>query len=209
MGKARGWAVLAEAGGSLSGQAMAPSVLRGQRAPGQSVEGETSVGGVPPTGPVTSPVPPPPGSLPWSPRQGGARPLLLAQHHRVSIIPLWAASLPGGWRLCAGPGSVSGGGSARVWELVVNGADGQGAQGSGVVGKGEEAGSCLALEDVLREPQPRAFWVGGTRPRREGGDKQEVTFPHRRDGPDSWWREGTCFLPIFSAPVPLAASRSL
>ena len=164
VGKARGWAVLAEAGGSLSGQAMAPSVLRGQRAPGQSVEGETSVGGIPPTGPVTSPVPPPPGSLPWSPRQGGARPLLLAQHHRVSIIPLWAASLPGGWRLCAGPGSVSGGGSARVWELVVNGADGQGAQGSGVVGKGEEAGSCLALEDVLREPQPRAFWVRGHTP---------------------------------------------
>lgn len=70
------------------------------------------------------------------------------------------------------------GGSARVWELVVNGADGQGAQGSGVVGKGEEAGSCLALEDVLREPQPQASGSGGTRPSGEGGDKQEVAFPH-------------------------------
>ena len=46
------------------------------------------------------------------------------------------------------------------------------------VGKGEEAGSCLALEDVLREPQPQASGSGGTRPSGEGGDKQEVAFPH-------------------------------
>lgn len=70
------------------------------------------------------------------------------------------------------------GGSAWVWELVVNGADGQGAQGTGVVGKGEEAGSCLALEDVLREPHPQASGSGGTGPSGEGGDKQEVAFPH-------------------------------
>ena len=96
------------------------------------------------------------------------------------------------------------------------------------------SGSWLSMEQMVREPKevgwggrerrqgPALPWrtssgshshghsgSGGTRPRRKGGDKQEVTFPHRRDGPDSWWREGTCFLPIFSAPVPLAASRSL
>ena len=109
VGKALGWAVLAEAGGSLSRprQAMAPAILCGQRAPGQSAEGETSAGGVPPTGHVTSPVPPPPGSLPW---RGGARPQLLAQPCRVTIIRLWVASLPGGRGLYAGPGSASGGG---------------------------------------------------------------------------------------------------
>ena len=96
------------------------------------------------------------------------------------------------------------------------------------------SGSWLSMEQMVTEPKEVGWWgrerrqgpalpwrtssgshshghsgSGGTRPRREGGDKQEVTFPHRRDGPDSWWREGTCFLPIFSAPVPLAASRSL
>lgn len=69
------------------------------------------------------------------------------------------------------------GGSARVWELVVNGADGQGAQGSGVVGKGEEAGSCLALEDILREPQPQAFWVRGHAPKWGGRGQAGSHFP--------------------------------
>lgn len=149
---------------ALSGQAMAPSILCGQRAPGQSMEGETSVGGVPPTGHVTSPVPPPPGSLPWSPWQGGARPLLLAQHHHVAIISLWVASLPGGWGLCAGPGSVSGGGlctglgvgcqwsrwsgSPRKWGgregrggrvLPCSGGHPQGATAAGVLGQGARA----------------------------------------------------------------------
>lgn len=85
VGKARGWAVLAEAGGSLSGQAMAPSILCGQRAPGQSTEGETSVGGVPPTGHVTSPVPPPPGSLPWFPGSTELAPLPGVLMHVTSV----------------------------------------------------------------------------------------------------------------------------
>ena len=108
MGKALGWAVLAEAGGSLSRprQAMAPAILCGQRAPGQSAEGETSAGGVPPTGHVTSPVPPPPGSLPWSPWRGGARPQLLAQPCRVTITHLGGLSP---WR----PGTV-----CRPWLCV-------------------------------------------------------------------------------------------
>ena len=188
---------------------MAPSILCGQRAPGQSVKGKTSGGGVPPTGHVTSLVPLPPGSLPWSPWWGGACPLLLAQHRRVAIISLWAASLPGGWGLCARPGSVSGGGlctglgvgcqrsrwsgSPRKW----GGGEGRGGRVLPCPGGRPQGATATGIR------------VRGHKPKWGGKGQAGSRFPSLTRWPDSWWRDGTCFLPTFSAPVLPATSHSL
>lgn len=173
VGKALGWAVLAEAGGSLPRprQAMAPAILCGQRAPGQSAEGETSVGGVPPIGHVTSP-----GATSsrkptlvflagWgtSPAPGPALPC----RHRLSLgglSPWRLGTVCGPW-LCVRWGALHGSESWSSTEKRVTEPKEVGSAG------GRGAG-------VLPCPGGHPQGPMATRPSGEGGDKQEVAFPH-------------------------------
>lgn len=158
---------------------------------GQNVRGE-----VLPTGHVTSVVPLPPGSLPLVSLVGWGNvrcswPSIVSPSSLSlgSLSPWRLGTVCGALALCPWGGSADLGvgcqrsrwsGSPRNWGG----------------GEGEEAGSCLALEDVLREPPTGVRVRAHAQARRRG--QAGSRFPSLTRWPDSWWREGPASSPTFS-----------